>query len=120
MKEKIMILCYECKKCNRRGYFRSDEEYTTQCKICKNEMQFICKNDYNPKNGLSAIKNTSQRSYKNTKSNTQELIIECPYCHSTNTNKITTKVVNTSFFFIYFSPSCKNYSIFLSNRDFII
>ena len=56
MKEKVKILCYECKKCNKRVYFRSNEEYTTQCKTCKNEMQFICENRYNPKNGLSAIK----------------------------------------------------------------
>ena len=121
MKEKIMILCYECKKCNRRVYFRSDEEYTTQCKICKNEMQFICKNDYNPKNGLSAIKNTSQRSYKNTKSNTQELIIECPYCHSTNTNKITitSKAVHTAVFGIFsMSRNSKNFHCNNCNSDF--
>ena len=49
MKEKVKILCYECKKCNKRVYFRSNEEYTTQCKTCKNEMQFICENKYNPK-----------------------------------------------------------------------
>lgn len=85
MKKKIKILCYECEKCDKRVYFRSDEEYTTQCKTCKNEMKFQYENNYDPKAGLRAIKDSNVKNSINIVSNP---IVECPYCHSNNTKKI--------------------------------
>ena len=86
MKEKVKILCYECKKCNKWVYFRTDEEYTTQCKTCKNEMQFIDEKNYKPKNGLSAIKNSNFNN--SSKSKSENNIPKCPTCSSTNVKKI--------------------------------
>lgn len=89
MRKKIKIISYECKKCNKHVYFRSNEEYTTQCKTCKNEMRFCGEHNYNPKNGLRAVE------YSNTKIKTNSTIstptkpvVECPYCHSKDTKKI--------------------------------
>lgn len=87
MKEKIKIVCYECKKCNRTVYFRSNEEYTTRCKVCGNEMQIKYERSYNPKNGLSAIRN-SNINYKNNNSNVTENVPTCPTCHSKNVKLI--------------------------------
>ena len=89
MKKKIKIICYECKKCNKIVYFRSNEEYITQCKTCKNEMQFICEHNYNPKNGLSAVNasNTKSKSNPNV-SKPVKPVVKCLYCGSENVRKI--------------------------------
>lgn len=83
--KKVKILCYECKKCNKLVYFRSNEEYTTQCKTCKSEMQFICENKYNPKNSLSAIKNSNFNN--SSKSKNENNIPRCPTCNSSDVEK---------------------------------
>lgn len=100
MKKKVQTICYKCNKCNKTVYFQSNMEYSTNCKTCGNKMQFLYENEYNPKNGLNAIKNSNT---KNTDFDRQKLTIECPYCHSTNTTKITTtsKVVHTALFGIF-------------------
>lgn len=89
MRKKIKILSYECKKCNKYVYFRSNEEYTTQCKTCKNEMRFCGERNYNPKNGLRAVEysNTKLKTNFNISTPTKP-VVECPYCHSKNTKKI--------------------------------
>ncbi len=64
--DRIKIRCYECKKCNKTVYFRSNEEYNTKCKTCKNEMNFLFENDYRPNDSLSAIKNSNVKKKINT------------------------------------------------------
>lgn len=89
MREKIKVLTYECKKCNKSVYFFSNEEYSTQCKTCKSELIFRCEHNYNPQNGLKAIKGSNINNKSNTEFfDNQKPQIECPYCHSTNTKKI--------------------------------
>lgn len=89
MRNKIKILCYECEKCNKRVYYRSNEEYSIQCKTCKNEMQFISEQNYNPKNGLTAINasNVKQKNNFNISVSTKS-VIKCLYCGSENVRKI--------------------------------
>ncbi len=101
LKKKIKILCYECKNCNKRVYYQSDTNYDTKCKTCKNDMQFICENNYNPNSGIQAIKISNVKGKYNTEFN--DPIIECPYCHSTNTKKITdmSKILHTALFGIF-------------------
>lgn len=113
MKEKVKILCYECKKCDKRVYFRSNEEHTTQCKTCKNEMQFIFENKYNPKNGLLAIKNSNFNN--SSKSKSENNIPKCPTCNSSDVEKISTtkKVIGGAIFGLFSSDvrnmmHCKN------------
>ena len=69
LKKKIKILCYECKNCNKRVYYQSDTNYDTKCKTCKNDMQFICENNYNPNSGIQAIKISNVKGKYNTEFN---------------------------------------------------
>ena len=102
MEDNINILCYKCKRCNKTIYYLSNEDYDTKCKTCKNEMTFLYEHKYNPSNGLKAIKNNSKQ-----KNNTEFIkpapIIECPYCHSTDTKKITntSKTLHTALFGVF-------------------
>ncbi|MCI8371073.1 MAG: hypothetical protein HFI75_01480 [Lachnospiraceae bacterium] len=87
MKTKLTIKTYECKRCNKLIYIRSDEVVNEMCKTCKQPLYFYCERPYNPQNGLRAIKNASN--VKTEKGYSKQLpIVECPYCHSTNTKKI--------------------------------
>lgn len=88
MKEKIKILSYTCNKCNFHKDFLSNEQTNTKCKICGNELTFCGSRDYNPKNGLKAIKSSNEKNYCTDFFNQSKPIIACPYCRSTNTNKI--------------------------------
>ncbi len=91
MKGKVKVLCYKCNKCNFHKDFLSNEQINAICKICGNEMEFDYSRNYNPNNGLKAIKNSNVKENTYTKFSCQKKpIIECPYCHSTNTKKIST------------------------------
>lgn len=89
MRKKVKILCYECKKCNKTVYFKSDSHYDTKCKTCKMEMHFFYEHPYKPENGLKAIKGADSKEQQNSLFfSAQKSIVECPYCHSINTSKI--------------------------------
>lgn len=98
MKNKIKMRCYECKKCNKTMYFQSNTKYETICRTCKNEMQLIWEHNYRPNDGLKAIKNSNIKENKYPEFNAPKPKIECPYCHSTDTKKIsgTSKFINTA------------------------
>ncbi len=101
---KIKTRCYQCKKCNKTIYFQTNMKYNTICPTCKNEMQLLWEHDYKPNNGLSAIKNSNVKKKINTEfCRTDTPTVECPYCHSTNTKKITntSKAVHTALFGIF-------------------
>ena len=87
MSEKIQVLTYKCDKCGFRKDFLSNQQINDKCKVCGNKMMFFNSRKYNHKNGLNAVKNSNAKpSIDNqTKSNP---VVECPYCHSTNTKKI--------------------------------
>lgn len=102
MSEKIQVLTYKCDKCGFRKDFLSNQQINDKCKVCGNKMMLFNSRKYNPKNGLNAVKNSNVKHSidSQTKSN---LVVECPYCHSTNTSKISTtaKVVNIALFGIF-------------------
>lgn len=87
MSEKIQVLTYKCDKCGFRKDFLSNQQINDKCKVCGNKMMFFNSRKYNPKNGLNAVKNSNVKHSidSQTKSNP---VVECPYCHSTNTKKI--------------------------------
>ena len=104
MKDKVKILHYRCAKCNFDKDFLSNQQINTKCKMCGSEMTLDYSRDYNPKNGLKAIKENNIKNNFNTEFfRPTKPTIECPYCHSTNTKKITTtaKAVNTALFGIF-------------------
>lgn len=97
--KKVTIKEYVCKKCNKYIYIRPDEDFDGICQCCKQPVDFLDERVYNPKGGLEAIK-TAKDFFENDKRKVSVPRIECPYCHSTNTIKIsaTSKVLNTALF----------------------
>ena len=122
MKDKIKILHYKCMKCNYNKDFLSNESINAKCKICGNEMIFDYSKNYNPNNGLKAIKNSRMKNDNNTEFiKKNKPTIECPYCHSTNTKKITntSKAVHTALFGLFsISRNSKQYHCNSCGADF--
>lgn len=122
MKDKVKILCYECNKCNFNKEFLSNEQINTRCKICGNEMTFYYSRNYNPNKGLKAIKDSNLKQKPNTEFFTaKEPKVECPYCKSTNTKKITnmSKAIHTALFGVFsISRNSKQYHCNNCNSDF--
>lgn len=88
MSNKIKILHYKCEKCNFNKDFLSNQQINTKCKICGSEMTLDYSRNYNHKNGLKAIKESSIKNNLNTEFfHITKPNVECPYCHSTNTKK---------------------------------
>ena len=101
-------IVYTCKKCQITKYFKPNEVYT-KCKICGNEMEGGNKIMTYPKDALDTIKKHKKTPSHNVMNNTinnpilSTPIVECPYCHSTNTKKITltSKAAHTAMFGIF-------------------
>ena len=87
MNKKLQTLTYKCNKCGFEKHFVSNQEINTKCKVCGNEMEFSYAYKYNPNNGLNAIKNSNIKYTTIIQSKPE---VTCPYCHSTNTKKIST------------------------------
>lgn len=83
-KEKLTISMYECVKCNKTVYFRSNEEVNTKCKTCGQEMKFWWTHLYNPKNNIKQANSIN----KNQQVVPTTPTITCPYCKSTDCKKI--------------------------------
>lgn len=96
------VKTYQCKKCDKTVHFLPNEIVYDTCKTCKQKMVFLCENRYNPKSGLRAVKSSNRQT--RSKIQTQQLqstpTVTCPYCQSTNTQKITTtaKAINVALF----------------------
>lgn len=121
MKNKTQTLCYQCKKCNKTVYFQSDMEYCANCKTCGNEMQLLWKHDYKPSSGLNAIKNIKSNNNINTEFDLQKPIVECPYCHSKDTKKISnlSKAGSVALFGIFaLGKTSKQWHCNSCNSDF--
>lgn len=87
MKEKLQVYTCKCNKCGFQKDFISNEQINTNCKICGNEMIIYNSRNYNPKNGLRAIKSSNMKNCNMDVSQSKSTIT-CPYCKSTNTKKI--------------------------------
>lgn len=90
-KEKLTISMYECEKCNKTVYFRSNEEINTKCKTCGQEMKFWWTHPYNPKNNIRQANSINSHSRATTQKQPQpinEYVPKCPTCGSTNIRKM--------------------------------
>lgn len=110
----IKMQIYQCPNCGRT-YTEFDNIY--YCGTCN--YRLIKQED------IREIKHPelSKREYKviGTVSNLTEPVIECPYCHSTDTKKISTtsKVVHTAIFGIFsMGRNSKNFHCNKCNADF--
>ena len=89
-REKLTISMYECEKCNKTVYFRSNEEISTKCKTCGQEMRFWWTHPYNQKNNIrqaNSMNSHSRVTIQNTNAANKH-IPKCPTCQSTNIHKI--------------------------------
>lgn len=96
----IKKYCYECKKCKKTYYFEIDKPFSKLCPICNDEMELEGIYDCDT-NLAEKAKNTPP--YDPTKDPNSPYyipVIECPYCSSTNTSKISavSRVFSTGLF----------------------
>lgn len=80
--------CYECIKCNEFYFFETGKPFSKICPVCHREMVF--EGNYNCDTELAkAVQNAPK--YDPTKDPNSPYyipVVECPYCHSTKTRKI--------------------------------
>lgn len=84
---KKQVEIYKCKKCGFQSSFIPGQQIVKKCKVCGNNMELYYTRDYNPQNGLKAIKESNNEK-KNLQHFNSTIVVECPYCHSTKTVKI--------------------------------
>ncbi|MBQ4522114.1 MAG: hypothetical protein IJA10_04080 [Lachnospiraceae bacterium] len=96
-KQKPTVKAYECKKCNKLVYFMPEDAVLEKCKTCGKPLVFCYENPYNPKNGLRAVKSVSSSTMI---PQTKSVEVNCPYCNSSDTKKITTtsRLLSMGFF----------------------
>lgn len=77
---------YYCKKCERTVYFKEGETINEVCTVCKNVMEKLPPHVSHTKDTLKNV----NRKKENVVINIPDTkpIVTCPYCQSTNTNKI--------------------------------
>ena len=91
---------YKCKNCKERYFYETNKPHSTKCPKCGNEMEMKwqedCDTDLADQIKQQAIHDRSTMNF----GNNGKPIVQCPYCKSANTTKITatSKAVNTALF----------------------
>lgn len=101
MSKKEIHYPYYCRNCTRTVYFNENDIINDVCKVCGSKMAAEKPLISHPKD---TIKNVNRKSSCVTMNFQQSKpVVTCPYCHSTNTSKISTtaKVVNIALFGIF-------------------
>ena len=120
----MKIATYMCDYCSMAHEFsESDEREKYLCPDCGHEMWYWTLSEIDDKTGL-VIKNYTNQAREGNKlkeSISSKVILECPYCHSTDTKKITnvSKAVHTAIFGIFsVGRNAKNYHCNQCRSDF--
>ena len=94
---------YYCKRCKESQFFEFGKPYESSCPICGEQMEFCAILDCDPELAEQVRNAPAYDPTKDPKSPYYIPVIECPYCHSTKTKKISTmsKVAHTAVFGIY-------------------
>ena len=118
LKDKIYTHIYKCKTCNKTLYYLSNEEYSTVCKTCGQDLILEMSRPYNPENNIRQANSMNSHSRATTQKQTQpinEYVPKCPTCGSPNVEKISlsSKVVGGALFGLFSSNvrktmHCKN------------
>ncbi len=102
----MKIDTYMCTNCYEPKIFKPNDASPHICNKCGKEMEFWCTEELDSITG-KVIQNGNIDS-DNEKIDIKKIVtgiptVECPYCHSTNTKKITatSKAVHTSLFGIF-------------------
>ncbi len=109
-------VCYMCPKCNHMHFFNAEEIPTIICPECN--VQMVCVE----KKFVSAEqeKKDEERRERLYRSYRSATIVNCPYCNSINTSKISTtsKAVNTAIFGIWGTKRHKQWHCNQCGSDF--
>ena len=104
----MIVHNYWCNRCVKPYAFsEKEEEEVVVCPTCYNKMEYICSEDINEETRLVTKKwrdEKRQKSHPENKSfNSSAPTITCPYCQSTDCNKIssTSKAINIALFGIF-------------------
>ena len=84
----IKKYCYECIKCHELYFIEEGKYFSKICPICDVETKLEGIYDCNTELAEKAKNMPPYDPTKDPKSPYYIPVIECPYCHSTNTNKI--------------------------------
>lgn len=102
---------YECPKCKKRCYFDTSKLFETNCPVCNTKMKFEFNADCD-----------TEREIKTTPTPLLKVPpkVECPYCHSTNTRKISgiSKATSVAFFGIFSQKVRKQWHCNNCDSDF--
>lgn len=82
MKNKEIHYPFYCKKCTRTVYYSKNDVKDDMCKCCGNKMEAWPPIISHHKDTLKNV------NHKGSCLTTNLPIVECPYCHSTNTRKL--------------------------------
>lgn len=87
---------YRCNKCDNRYSFDTSKEYSKLCPICNEEMEFFY-------NGNCYTELAEKVKNQTPIVPSSKPTITCPYCHSTNTKKISgiSKVGSVALFGVF-------------------
>ena len=99
-KNKPQVEVYRCEKCKFQSSFIPGQQIVKKCKVCGSEMTLYYTRDYNPQNGLNAIKDSNSHTINKQQFQSQSNIPKCPTCGSTNISKIGTfnRMLSTGLF----------------------
>lgn len=94
---------YRCSECKENYFFEDGKFYSKVCPMCEIDMKYIGTYDCDTELAERAKNAPPYDPTKDPKSPYYIPIIECPYCHSTNTKKISamSKAAHTAVFGIY-------------------
>ncbi len=107
---------YECNKCKKSYFFDTDKPYSKICPECGEELTFELNYDYDTEKEPPSVYDPTEDP------NSPYYIpkVECPYCHSTKTEKIGVIKRSFSFGLLGFGSSKvgKNYHCKVCGSDF--
>ena len=94
---------YKCTKCKENYFFEDGKPYSKVCPMCEIDMKFQETLDCDTELVEQVRNAPAYDPTKDPKSPYYIPVIECPYCHSTKTKKISTmsKVAHTAVFGLY-------------------
>ena len=111
---------FECENCKKMYSFESNKPYSKYCLSCGGRLKFLSNTDCDT-DRAEAVKN--QPKYNPTKDPKSPYYIpevECPYCHSMNTKKISniTKAGSVAMFGIFSQKVKHQWHCNSCNSDF--
>lgn len=103
----MKIVTYMCDDCLEPYDYDSDKGDEFLCPKCGHKMTYLNTEEIDP--NTNKVINSYQESRRKQNNPGEPIsvstspVVECPYCHSTNTKKITTtsKVAHTAFFGLF-------------------